>query len=385
MAVQSISPENLFEGLPPVIGLPRCLPRRATYTKTVLGEVLVPDELPPYLLLGRLDRSAFQSGEAGWSARWVGDVPETYVEAKYDRAERRLILRQVWRGIEGGTSYTAGDGFGHAIQLLYLPFPATWDAAMGARLEAGYRLKYAAQQAEEVGFTGIPDGGFKTICVPVPVSRLADLYRCFDEMRDDPRLMTPLSARFELRFGTINYVLGKSPAWTQDPSRLFAATFAAGGLLPLGWPKLEHGKDGTSAWTVRRWVYLASIGVPFAGVEFVIERLAERGLIRRGSPDGDCASEVDSGIEFDGFVGSGAIELQGRSASWMDAAATRRVFYQLNSEEELAKGGVERMMVATAQTEAQARALIERAVQVSAFQKARFERTVHGQERAHVD
>ena len=109
MAIQSISSENLSKGLPPVIGLPRCLPQRAAYTKTVLGEVLVPDELPPYLLLGRLDRSTFQSGEAGWSARWIGDVPETYVEAKYARAERRLTLRQVWRGIEGGTSFTAGD------------------------------------------------------------------------------------------------------------------------------------------------------------------------------------------------------------------------------------------------------------------------------------
>ena len=62
MAVQSISPEDLFGRLPPVIGLPRCLPTRAAYRKTVLGEVLVPDELPPYLLLGRLDRSTFQSG-----------------------------------------------------------------------------------------------------------------------------------------------------------------------------------------------------------------------------------------------------------------------------------------------------------------------------------
>ena len=363
-------------GLPPVIGLPRCLPQRAAYTKTVLGEVLVPDELPPYLLLGRLDRSTFQSGEADWSARWIGAWPETFVEAKYARAERRLTLRQVWRGIEGGTSFTAGDDFGRAIQYLYIPFPETWDTAMGARLEAAYGLKYFAQGAHDLGFTGIPDGGFKTLCVPVPVGRLADLYRCFDEMRDDPRLMTPLSARLELRFGTVNYVVGKSPAWSQDPSRLFAATFDAGDLLPFGWPQLEHGQDGTSAWTVRRWVYLASIGVPFAGVEFVVERLAERGLIRRRDADGDCASEVDAGIEFDAFVGSGAIELQGRSVAWMDASATRRVFYQLNSDKELAKGGVERMLVATAQTEAQARALIERAEAVSVGQRAWLEREV---------
>jgi hypothetical protein len=127
-------------------------------------------------------------------------------------------------------------------------------------------------------------------------------------------------------------------------------------------------------------VYLASIGVPFAGVEFVVERLAERGLIRRRANEGDCASESDVGIEFDAFVGSGAIELLGRSVAWMDAAATRRVFYQLNSDEELAKGGVERMLVATAQTEAQARALIERAEAVSVGQRAWFERGVLAQD-----
>jgi len=192
--------------------------------------------------------------------------------------------------------------------------------------------------------------------------------------------MMPLSARLELRFGTVSYVVGKSPAWTQDPSRLFAGTFDGGDLLPLGWPQLEHGKDGTSAWTVRRWVYLASIGVPFAGVEFVVERLAERGLIKRHSPDIDRASEFDVAIEFDGFVAACALEMQGRSVAWMDASATRRVFYQLNSEEELAKGGVDRMLEATAQTEAQAQALIERAEAVSVGQRAWFEREVLAQD-----
>jgi hypothetical protein len=372
MAVQSISPEDLSRGLPPVIGLPRCLPRRPAYRKTRLGEILVADELPPYLLLGTLDRSAFQCSETGWSARWIGEVPETHVEATFDRGKRRLTLRQVWRGIEGGRSFIAGDDFGHAIQLLYLPFPASWDSAMGARLEAAYGLKYFVHRADEVGFTGIPDGGFKTICVPVPVSRLADLYRCFEGMSCDARLKSPVSGRLELRFGTINYVVGKSPAWTQDPSRLFAATFDGCGLMPLGLPQLEHGKDGSSAWTVRRLAYLATIGVPFAGVEFVVERLAERGFIRRCCPNTDHVSD----IEFDAFVGSCDIEMQGRSVAWMDAQATRRVFYLLNTDEELAKGGVDRMMEATAQTEEEARALIERAVSVSFLQRARFAREV---------
>ncbi len=372
MAVQSISPEDLSWGLPPVIGLPRCLPTRPAYRKTPLGEVMVADELPPYLLLGTLDRSAFQCSDSGWTARWIGDVPETYVEAKFERVGRRLELQQVWRGIEGGKSFTAGDDFGHAIQLLYLPFPATWDQAMAERLEAAYGLKYFGHRADEAGFTGIPDGGFKTICVPVPIRRLADLYQCFEDMSCDARLKAPLSGRLELRFSTINYVVGKSPAWTQDPARLFIATLDAGGLLPLGLPQLEHAKDGSSAWTVRRQVYLATIGVPFAGVEFVVERLAERGFVRRCGPDANLASDV----EFDALVGSSAIELQGRSVAWMDAQATRRVFYLLNSDEELAKGGTDRMMEATSQTEEEARALIEQATSASALQRAWFEREV---------
>ncbi len=211
MAVQSISPEDLSWGLPPVIGLPRCLPTRPAYRKTPLGEVMVADELPPYLLLGTLDRSAFQCSDSGWTARWIGDVPETYVEAKFERVGRRLELQQVWRGIEGGKSFTAGDDFGHAIQLLYLPFPATWDQAMAERLEAAYGLKYFGHRADEAGFTGIPDGGFKTICVPVPIRRLADLYQCFEDMSCDARLKAPLSGRLELRFSTINYVVGQKP------------------------------------------------------------------------------------------------------------------------------------------------------------------------------
>jgi hypothetical protein len=135
MAVQSISPDDLSRGLPPVIGLPRCLPHRPAYRKTALGEVLAAEELPPYLLLGSLDRSTFQCSDMGWSARRVGDVPETYVEAKFDRRERQLQLRQVWRGIDGGYSITPADDFGHVIQLLYLPFPESWDRAMAGRLE----------------------------------------------------------------------------------------------------------------------------------------------------------------------------------------------------------------------------------------------------------
>jgi hypothetical protein len=57
--------------------------------------------------------------------------------------------------------------------MLYLPFPETWDRALGAGLEGAYRLKYAAASKDMQGFTGIPDGGFRTIGVALPVARLS--------------------------------------------------------------------------------------------------------------------------------------------------------------------------------------------------------------------
>ena len=252
--------------------------------------------------------------------------------------------------------------------MLYLPFPETWDRAMGPRLEGSYGLKYVPAGKDQYGFTGIPDGGFKTLCVPVPVARLADLHECFAQLSRDPELAVPMGGRVELRISAVNHVTGRGPAWAENPEWLFAESFEANGLLPLEQPQLETANNGTSAWTVRRLVYLAFVQVPFAGVEFVVERLAARGLIRRRTD----AADPGPGIEFDAFVGPSAIDLQGRSVAWMDEQRACRVFYLLNSDEELAKGGVERMATAEAQTDEEARELIRQAVLVSVRQRNRL-------------
>ncbi len=199
----------------------------------------------------------------------------------------------------------------------------------------------------------------------MPIARLGELHDCLAALAQDPELAVPVGGRLELRFGTVNHVTGRGPAWTEEPERLFLASFQASGLLPIEPPALEHAQDGTSAWTVRRMVYLALITAPFAGLEFVVERLAERGLVRRR----EGAQEAEPGVEFDAFVGPAAVELQGRSVAWMDQGETRRVFYLLNSEEELEQTGVERMAQAYGQTEEEARELIRQALLVSLQQR----------------
>lgn len=376
MPVQEILQSELFEGLPRIIGLPSCHPWRPDYRRTPLAEVCVPEELPPYLLLGRLDRASFRSAEVEWSARWGGAEPGTHVEAKYERATRRLQLSQTWRGIDGGHSFVRTDDFGGAVQMLYMPFPEAWDHAIAPRLESVYRLKYVPQQRDHQSFTGIPDGGFKTLCVPVPVAQLATLRECFGRLGSDSGLTVPVGGRLELCLSAVNHVTGRGPKWTEDPDRLFAASFEANGLLPIERPQLEHAGNGTSAWTVRRLVYLAFIQAPFAGVEFLVERLAEHGLVRRRTTEG----QLEPGVELDAFVAPSAIDLQGRTVAWMDMQGARRVFYQLNSEEELEAGGVARMAQAWAQTDEDARELVRQALLVSVRQRNRLQRPVRCEE-----
>jgi len=364
MEVQTRSHDALFEGLPCIIGLPRCWPARPDYRRTPLAEVCLPEEMPPYLLLGSLDCSRFESSDAGWSARWVDASADTHVEARFERATRQLELAQVWRGIDGGTSHTTGDDFGRGIQMLYMPFPEAWDAAAAARLEGAYRLKYFPE-AGHAGFTGIPDGGFKTIGVPVPVAQLGQMHGMFETLSRDPALPVPLGGRIELRFGTINYVVGRGPEWAEDPARIYAAAFQASGLLPLGMPKLQCANDGSSAHTVERLAYLAFITVPFAGLEFVIERLAGQGLVRRRTDE----SGGEPGVELDAFVGSGLLDSLCSQIAWMDEGGTRRVFYLINTDAEMAKASLDRMTQAAEQSDDEARELIRQAMLVSVRQR----------------
>ena len=118
---------------------------------------------------------------------------------------------------------------------------------------------------------------------------------------------------------------------------------------------------------MRRLVYLAIIQVPFAGVEFVVERLAEHGLIRR-RPDDEV---VEPGVELDAFIAPSAIDLQAQSLAWMDSTGSRRVFYLLNSEDD-AESGLARMSEAAAQSEEEARERIRQAVLISTRQRAWF-------------
>lgn len=366
------SPIELLKDLPDLIALPRYVPERPSYRKTALEQVRSPEELPPYMLLGQLDRRTFRSTEDEWAARWVGERSDTYVEARVDRSKRWLELSQTWRGLYGGTSYMPADGFGRAVQGLYMGFPALWDNEAKARLEEQYWLKYLRQDKESLSMAGVPDGGFKTICVPLPVYRLQDCWNCLVALAGGAEFQTPFMTRLDLRMGAVNYVTSKSPTWTAKPMELFLRTFDAVGLTPIEMPKLETAKDGSSAMTVRRWVYIAHVGVPFAGLFGMVDALASCGLIRER--DGADRSTTADGIEFDAFIGGPSLDIGTEAVQWFDEPQSRRVYYLLSaSADGQPNDAPKRLLREMQQSPQEARSLLEHALNMSAQQRAALE------------
>ena len=87
-------------------------------------------DLPPYLILGKLDPSSFQLSPTGWSALWQGIEPDTHFDVEYQADVGRFQLCQTWRGVGGGisnASFRVVPLDRHILQLLYMHFPSGWD------------------------------------------------------------------------------------------------------------------------------------------------------------------------------------------------------------------------------------------------------------------
>ena len=237
--------------------------------------VRCPDDLPAYLVLGELDRGSLALTHDGWTACWKGAEPDTRFEIGFSLADKTIKVRQQWRGIEAGFAMGhAAASLGQLItRSLYGAFPQAWDAEAKARFEADYQLSVLPQPDDLYALCGLPDGAFRNIAFPLSVSRLRAVGPWLDGIFGKGRVCYPVAVDAKRVFQAINFVVGRAPEWTTQPTRLAEASVAETGLLPHGLPVLEQGQ-GSAAWTLRRDLYLVFVSVPFAWLGDALSRLA---------------------------------------------------------------------------------------------------------------
>jgi len=320
--------------LPRSIPLFRHVPHRrpfdwATWQPSVVRSAA---DLPPYLIFGDLDASSFQWSAAGWQARWQGTEHDTHFDVTYRAAEQRYELRQTWRGIDGGFScYPARIPLPKLIlQTLCMAFPRGWDKAAKEHLEQAYQVTILEPSNGSCTVAGMPDGALRTIAIPVATKDLRPIRDWLRDAISAAHARYPVFAEAKLTFQAINHLEGKAPSWTTDQAVVFGQSVEETGLIPYGLPVKETAADGSSAWTLRRELYVLYIGLPFAGLtDFLARTATTNGPIRT-------RLDPELRIELRPFVGPVAFELRTKSMACWDPARTTRSFWQFAGDDDRA-------------------------------------------------
>lgn len=317
---------DLQDELPKSIALFRYTPRRASFSWRDWDPCLVrsADDIPEYLILGKLDRSTFEQSANGWRARWQGNEYDTHFDVACDATERRLEISQTWCGLDGGTSVFSTDvAIERAIgNVLYTQFPRSWDREAKSQLESEYQLKFVQQSEDLYTICGIPDGAFRTIAFPIAVRNLRVIQAWIQDIVADSPPVYPISVDAKLLCQAINYLEGKAPEWTSKKSVVFNQSLAETGLAPQGFPVREVAKDGSAAWTLRRENYFLFIVLPFAGLtDFLSRMVTVNGPIR-------ASNKPELRFELQPFVMPDGYELQTESMSIWNHTQTTRLFLQ---------------------------------------------------------
>jgi hypothetical protein len=203
-------------------------------------------------------------------------------------------------------------------QAMYMRFPRNWDREAKSQLESTYQVTIVEQPETMYNFCGIPDGAFRTIVFPVAVRNLRPLRLWLQAIVDEVPPAYPITVEAKLVFQALNYLEGKAPEWTSQQAVVFNQSVAETGLAPQGFPVREESSDGSAAWTLRREVYFAFIGLPYAGLTDFLSRMASAdGPIRT-------ASDPDYPFELRPIVIPAAFDVQNESMALWDKARTTR-------------------------------------------------------------
>ena len=314
---------------PPVIPLPK-IERPHAGTSCPPSGVRSPQDLPDRLFLGSLDPSSFRAVDDGWKVQYVDDDGETTVTLGYERDDNRLIMFQTWRGEWGAGCTVGSDDFRHLARNT-IGFPGIWDDRAKKLLESEYNMQYLPTQEEAHVVTGFPDGAFKSLCCPVPVSRLRNLVACHRDMAADTSIKAPISGYIHLGIGAVNYLEGRNGPSTSDPALLYWHTFDQTGLPAIDMPVWETGRDGTRALTVKRLIYVYVVTFPFREINRLASSLHRYGII--GSVKaGEPAETPPHAPEFAAVILQAGLEVLPIEFNYFDRQGTRRTYYERFSD-----------------------------------------------------
>jgi hypothetical protein len=294
------------------------------------SQVRSTSDLPLRLFVGSLDESSFAPTACGWSARYPGDNPGCHVSLRYDRERNQLKGRFFWGGVEGLSVQCPGDSWRDLHRYIAVGFPTAWHDIAQFDIEARYNARYIRERDGDKAFIGFPEGSYRTVVIPLPSERLAELAPLFEAIDADARVAAPVHAYVTISDCRADYDLGRCPDVPDTPDGLARYQRKATGLScpqAPSYASVETAAGGKIDLIVaKRRVYLAQVRCAFRDLGRVLEHCFSHGLIGAADPD-STPSQYPQGAEWAAMVVPGGYEQLGLRLELYDEAKTRRMVY----------------------------------------------------------
>jgi hypothetical protein len=290
--------------------------------------------VPGRLFIGTLEPSRFTLTPDGWTVRYAGSAPDTYVDVCYARSSNQLSAAQVWRGVPGPCTCTGDDRWEALCKGYLFGLPADWEELLRKRLGDGLNVHYMPETSGTFRYVFFPDGIFYSVVCPVRLADLRTAVRVVRAIDADPCVMGCVMARLELTVSAVNYLEGSSSEVPSDPVAAWIQAWRRDGLMPVELPLWEtRPSDGSRALTVRRLHYNLVLGCAFADLELVLEHLHRHGLVgvaaSRLHDDSHVHTPEFRALLIPALTGLGRAQIQ-----FFDEAGTRRLTYRAVADHE---------------------------------------------------
>jgi hypothetical protein len=298
---------------------------RATVECRPPAEVEQVSDLPARLFLGALDHGSFSKRATGWSVRYVDADPQTFVEIDFDTGNKHpLVVRHVWRGIEGVVTHTKGS-WQEATRYGGL-FSGKWHRHINTQMCSRYNLRvFEEPKTPPFQFAhSYPEGFYFTLLCPVPTHRLIDLVKLLDILDADYDVAGRVLMYVVKTPSRIEYVRDRCFDIPKDPVEVATYSRQRTGLPCRGLPYWDD--SGISILHVNRWVYLAHIVFPLRDLERVLAHGRAQGFLSANVGD-QHLSEYPYGVEWAWHLLPGNPITQTWRIRVYDNMPSRQVFY----------------------------------------------------------
>jgi hypothetical protein len=209
------------------------------------AEVRSTSDLPARFFLGDLDAGSFKRSGRGWQAMYRDADPEVFCEVHYDVRSKSLRIIQHYHGrrldFRG-----AGAEFNNALES-YAVFPKEWEEELQSRVSEIGNLRFPKLPPQVPAPVGFPDGVFKTIFLPLPISKVPVAREFLARVSADRRIRTGVGVSAVLGCSFVNFLVGRVQPAQLGVRSLFDRVWAETGLPPGDAPELQTAPDGSQA------------------------------------------------------------------------------------------------------------------------------------------